>query len=1233
MAVDDANNIESGFMVLHSNRIESLRSLLVDWLRKHPLEPLENEVMLVQSNGIAQWLQLSLAKNPDADQPGCGIAAAMEITLPGRYHWQAYRSVLGNLPAQSPYDKDQLTWRIFRLLPDLLTEPTFAALKYFLADSSDGRKRFQLAGRLADLLDQYQVYRADWLSEWSAGDDQYTRRETWQAIPESESWQPALWRSIVNDIHGSASGVANDDKTIDALSSRAQIHQHFLNVCKQLAEQGNRPQGLPRRIVVFGLSSLPRQSLEVLSALSAFTQVLLFVHNPCQFYWGDIIDPVQAQRWFAKPFRRQAHKQQYQTSDLLSQDTQYLQSNPLLASWGKQGRDYIRLLDEHDERKHYESMFHENELSIDVFEPPEESTLLGQVQSDIYHLRSVTEAMTLAQSHHSEAGLSFHLAHGKQREVEVLQDQLLSWLEADPTLKPRDILVMVPDINEFAPHIQAVFAGIDHHDERYIPFSISDQGQRSQSLLMQAFEMLLNIAHSRLPVTDVLDLLDVPALRQAFGLSEEDIALLNQWIEGAGVRWGFNAEHRITYGFAAEYNPDTLTLNTWLFGLKRMLLGYASGSRESWQSVEPYTEVGGLGAASVGKLAHLISELEHLWQLFLQPAQVTTWVERIHQLMQTFFTVSDDADQAALNRIAKRLEQWQATSELAAFDDAIEVSIVHDHLQDLFEQRELSQRFLSGSLNFASLMPMRAIPFRRICLLGMNDADYPRQVTYSDFDLMRDDYRPGDRSRREDDRYLFLEAMLSAREHLYISWSAYSITDNAFCPPSVLVAQLRDYLTDTRGQRLLEAVTHSYPLQPFSARYFDLDSQLSTFAREWEPPEIASDAVHQPAQDESASAESSTQAQEPISIGLAELSQMMRNPAQEFFRQCLHVNFAKPDEEQSIDEPFSLSNLERWQVNQSILEQSIYRLAESATQSASTLNRMMDQIQASGTLPLPPFDREVKQQIAHTISHTLEQIHELLSRHSRRLSLTVSVQAEQGHIQLEDSIADVWAASDDTATAIRLVNTGSSIWAGKQGNKGKPKWHYIARHWPYHLACQLNGPVTTWLVSAESSSALLPLTPEQARQELQTLMMLYASNLQAPLVAEPATSCALIASCALIDGTATDAKKDAGTDAGSEKSTESLSTYDARIAYEGNAGNDRSFPAVQNSYALQRLWPDFDSLLAATTPYRAEEASGPATDIPQIEDSLLYAHSQSLYRAMCEHWHHSRAQLNKAEVS
>lgn len=1211
MAANTVNTIQPGFMVLHSNRIESLRNLLVDWLRQHPLEPLENEVLLVQSNGIAQWLKLSLAENPDAPQPGCGIAAAMEITLPGRYHWQAYRSVLGNLPKQSPYDKDQLTWRIFRLLPELLEQAEFTALKYFLADSSDGRKRFQLAGRLADLLDQYQVYRADWLSKWADHEDQYTRRESWQNIPDSERWQPLLWRHIVADIHrDSAPAESTPAHTIDALSSRAQIHHYFLDACKKLAEQGTRPSKLPRRIVVFGLSSLPRQSLEVLSALSAFTQVMLFVHNPCQYYWGDIIDPVQAQRWFSKPFQRHPHRDQNQTADLLSQDTQYLQSNPMLASWGKQGRDYIRLLDEHDERKQYESMFHDNELSIDVFEAPDESSLLGQIQSDIYHLRSIPEAQSIAASPCSQAGISFHLAHGKQREVEVLHDQLLAWLDEDPSLKPRDILVMVPDINVFAPHIQAVFAGIDPEDERYIPFSISDQGQRSQSLLLQAFEMLLNVTHTRMPVTDVLDLLDVPSLQAAFGLADEDMSTLGQWIEGSGIRWGFHAEHRISQGFSPDYNESTLTFNTWVFGLRRMLLGYASGTREQWSQVEPYTEVGGLSAASVGKLAHLLSELEQLWRLFQKPADVPAWVLRILQLLQTFFVPASDADQTTLNRIALRLEQWQETCALAEFTDEVDITIVHDHLQDLFEQRELSQRFLSGSVNFASLMPMRAIPFRRICLLGMNDADYPRQVTYSDFDLMRDDYRPGDRSRREDDRYLFLEALLSARDHLYISWSAYSITDNAYCPPSVLVAQLRDYIADTRGQDILEQLSHSYPLQPFSHRYFESGSSLFTFAKEWEPTTLSEvpDSIERgnsPERIDSPERRNSPELgdspeQDSITIGLQELSQLMRNPAQEFFRQSLRVSFSSPEEEQSIDEPFSLGGLEKWQVNQSILEQSIYHYADNPASSSDLLARMIRQIQDSGVLPLPPFDNDIKQEITRTISTTLEQIGTLLSQHTERRPLTFSLFADKVNILLEDSIADIWINASDKTSAIRLVNTGNSLWAGKKGKHGKPKWHYIARHWPYHLASQLNGPVTTWLISAESSSALMPLSTAQAKQELAALLELYARNLKAPLVAEPSTSCTLIDT------------PEAEEAEGAEEGATELFMHEARVAYEGSGSFDRGFPAVQQSYALKRLWPDFDSLLN----------SG---------DDLLVQHSQSLYSTMCAHWHSSRKQLHETE--
>ena len=149
--MQDANSLAPGLMIIHGNRLETLRELVVDWMRTHPLGPLENEVILVQSNGIAQWLQMALAA--DTDQGGSGIAAALDVQLPARFLWDSYRGVLGRdaVPEQSPLDKQPLLWRLMRLLPELLEQPEFVPLKRFLADDSDCRKRYQLAERLADL--------------------------------------------------------------------------------------------------------------------------------------------------------------------------------------------------------------------------------------------------------------------------------------------------------------------------------------------------------------------------------------------------------------------------------------------------------------------------------------------------------------------------------------------------------------------------------------------------------------------------------------------------------------------------------------------------------------------------------------------------------------------------------------------------------------------------------------------------------------------------------------------------------------------------------------------------------------------------------------------------------------------------------------------------------------------------------------------------------------------------
>jgi exodeoxyribonuclease V gamma subunit len=322
-------------MVIHGNRMEDLRDLLTAWLARAPLRPLEDELMLVQSNGIAQWLKWALAR--PTEDGGLGISAAIDVQLPGRFLWAAYRSVLGReaVPTTSPFDKSRLAWRLLRLLPEHLHEADFAPLRDFLRDDPDERKRFQLAERVADLFDQYQVYRADWLADWEQARYQLRDELRDRHIPlgDDQRWQARLWQLVLDDVGE------------ERHNHRAAVHHAFLD---RIGGMTARPASLPRRIVVFGISSLPQQTLEALTALSRFSQVMLLVANPCRHYWADIIEDRELLK---------AHQRRQTGKPGLPAQPRYedlhLHANPLLAAWGRQGRDYIRLLDAFDKPEGY----------------------------------------------------------------------------------------------------------------------------------------------------------------------------------------------------------------------------------------------------------------------------------------------------------------------------------------------------------------------------------------------------------------------------------------------------------------------------------------------------------------------------------------------------------------------------------------------------------------------------------------------------------------------------------------------------------------------------------------------------------------------------------------------------------------------------------------------------------------------------------------------------------------
>ena len=1209
-------SLPAGLMLIHGNQPERLREVLVQWMKRYPLAPLENEVILVQSNGIAQWLRLALAADPAADGAGggCGIAAALTLSLPARFLWQVYRAVLGPeaVPQTSPLDRSRLVWRLMRLLPELLGQPVYAPLRQFLAHDTDRRKRFQLAERLADLFDQYQVYRADWLAAWADGADVWIdARDRRAPLPDAQRWQSSLWRALLTDLDHEAAGkaavagagdtaVAGAGMAAVARAGRAAVHAAFL---KRAAEwpADSRPPGLPRRVMVFGVSSLPRQSLEVLAGLARWTQVLMAVHNPCQHYWRDIVA--------GKDLLRARHSRQTPRPGLpadLSDDQMHRHAHPLLAAWGKQGRDFIGLLDEVDSnelRAAYQPQLAAIGQRIDLFDSPGRHSLLHQLQDDILELRPIHESRTEwpAVDPATDTSIRFHLAHSPQREVEILHDLLLDAFNRDPSLQPRDIIVMVPDIAVYAASVQAVFGLTDPSDRRHIPFSLADREQRQHDPLIHAIETLLALPQSRIAVSEVLDLLQVPALRRRFGISETDLPLLQRWIRGANIRWGLHARQRASLDLPE--NTHDAAPNTWHFGLRRMLLGYAIGNPgEPWHDIDAYDEIAGLDAAALGPLAQLIERLDQTWQALREPATVAHWCERLRRLMADFFDADDSHDAYTLQRLGGVLQQWLDTCDEAALTEALPLSVVAEHWLAQFEAPGLSQRFFGGSVTFATLMPMRAIPFRQVCLLGMNDGDYPRARAPMDFDLMALEHRPGDRSRREDDRYLFLEALLSAREHLLISWVARSIRDNTDRPPSVLVAQLREHLAagwglgddpaspGPTGAALLAAITVAHPLQPFSTAYFSAEraeAALFTYAHEWR--QAGADALPgAPA----VSRLVPLVRHEPIT--LRELSAFLHDPVKTFFHQRLKVVFDTADPGADDSEPFALDGLQTWQ-----LQDELIRAQDAALRSALASGApppgddpaVTATLTAAGAAQLASIQRRgdlAEGGFGIAMARSLQSpLDELFARYRSALDRWPTVLSDEIEIRFQTEISGQTLDLCDWLGAIRIDAQGARgrviLESSDLVVDRKYRADKVVRYWVTHLAAQLAGaPLTTLLIGKKGSIELSPMRPEQAQAHLRTLLAAWCEGQCRPLPLAIKTAFEWLRErgSAAVSASASDADEDEDDETSDFIAPKTKSA--ARSRYEGDAyAKGRATGELTHNPYLQRAWPSFDALTAS----------------------------------------------------
>lgn len=1157
---------QPGLIALHGNRTEALADTVLAWLAAHPLDALEPETVLVQSNGMAEWFKMRMAERQ-------GVCAAARVELPARFVWRSYRQILGKseVPRASPLDKTPMIWRLMRLLPQCLAEPAlaqrFAPIASFLRPG-EPQRLLQLAERLADLFDQYQIYRADWLGAWARGEDVLrTPGRPDVPVPEGQLWQPALWRQVLAEL---------DEQ------ERAATRPALLERVLAALQSGQPPVSpLARRVVVFGMSQMPLSLMQFLSGIARHSQVLIAVPNPCRFHWADAIDGREL-------LRQQRRRHPLKGGRDLAQiplEAMHAHAHPLLAAWGRQSRDYVRQLDAFDTTDETAAQW--RWPRVDVYEEADagelaEAPLLAQVQQRIRDLVPLAEHPRL-QVPARDRSIVFHKAHSLVRELEVLHDQLLQLLAqpaapGEAALAPRDIVVMLPAIEEAAPSIRAVFGQYGRHDARHIPFDIADLGARTSSPLVAALQWLLKLPQQRCRLSELCDLLDVPAVAARVGLAADDLPQLTRWMAGAGIRWGLSGAQRAQLGLAACGDPNS----AW-FGLQRMLLGYASGplsdlhaDARAFADIEPYDEVGGLGAELAGSLASLLQRMLQWWQTANGPATPDVWAQRFRGLLDDFFASQGDEDQALLSALDAALDLWQSACEQAGFAASLPLEVAQEAWLQALSEPALNQRFRAGGVTFCTLMPMRAIPFEVVCLLGMNDGDYPRRASRSDFDLMAwpGQQRPGDRARRDDDRQLMLDALLSARRQLYISWAGRHVRDNSEQPPSVLVSQLRDYLAagwmGEDGADLLAQRTQQHPLQPFSRRYFEPRSGLHTYAREW----------HAAHDDEVACAPAVPAAMpfEPdpaAPLTLARLTDFWRHPARAYLRNRLLVRLEQDREILADDELFQVDGLVAYGLVHQLQQDVAARLAQSATAGvAQQVDQQVRRLARAGMLPLAGLGRREAQGLQRQVAPSLLAWQQLMqdwpqSAPRERLLLT------SGALLLDDWI-------DGLRERFDAVTVGESD-EGEGAGRYTRSWFamdprtLLDREGQLRADKLLSAYVRSLALSATGARALgcvvardiqlwiLPMAQAEARERLQVLMQGWLAGQDAPL---PVPLCTAVAA----------AEGDLRA---------------AVTAYEG--GHLRSGECEDASWA--RCYPDWNALVAGGHFERwAQSVYGPLLD-------------------------------------
>ena len=959
-----------------AERADRLVEALAAILAEPPADPMTPEVIAVPARGIERWLtqELSHRLGTSAGRAD-GVAANINFLFPGWLVGRAIEAASGLEEDTDPWAPQRLVWPLLETLDDASVDGAWIdTLRRNVGADGDplrAGRRFSAVRHIADLFDRYGVHRPSMLIDWERGKEVDGHGTP---LSETDVWQARLWR----EVRGRLPVVSPAERLVET---------------QQQLRDGLVVPNLPDRLAIFGLTSLATSYVDVVAAMAEHKEIHVFLLHPSRALWD------RAAKMLRKPPRSRRRD---------DDPTRVAAINPLLGSWGRDSREMqvVLAMAKAGDGTH---------RPTDVVP----TTLLERVQTDVRdnHAPAPPRADQLdvrPNLEDDDRSLQVHACHGRTRQVEVLRDAILHLL-ADPPrgdkppLEPRDILVMCPDIETYAPLISAVFgaAAVTTDGEPVdgalpdLRVRLADRAIRQTNPVLRAIAELLALADARLTASEVLDFAGREPVRRRFRFDDDDLGRLEAWVAAAGIRWGMDAEHRVTFGLGEV--PE----NTWRSGLDRILLGVTMADEEDRLvgGVCPLDDVPEQEVALAGRLAELVERLDTHLRALREPQTVEAWRTSLIAAADALMEVTERNDWQML-QLARLLGDVVEEATVGGQPSQLPLALgeVRALLDDRLRGRPTRANHRTGDLTICTLVPMRSVPHRVICLLGLDEGAFPRRTTGDGDDLLDREPYVGDRDARTEDRQLLLDALMAATDTLVVTYTGRDVRTNETRPPAVPIGELLDVVD--RTVRLKDSdkpartkVVVEHPLQPYDARNFM--PQALGRPGPWGFDRTRLEGARALVREQRVAHRFLSEPLEPLAeeeINLDDLIAFFVHPAKSFLRRRLDVYLLESRDETSDAIPVELNPLEKWSLGDKLLDA---RLAGSDATAWTLAER------ARGTLPPGSLAEKEIETVGTNVEAVLTAAAGLVSLEAPRVPLTVRVSLPGGQRTIVGTVPDL----------------------------------------------------------------------------------------------------------------------------------------------------------------------------------------------------------------------------------